>query len=133
MRWLCVAGPRDFTGDPEIVARGIERVISSKNMWKDPDLGILHGGAVGVDTLARDWAIKHGVAEQAVKPDYDLWVNEKYAPIARNKQMAQMCEWLLAFWGGRVNKSGTHNMITEAVHAGKPVQIVSLCKERWLL
>ena len=82
-------------------------VIGSRNI-KNIDLTefapkntteIISGGAVGVDSLAREYAIENGIKFTEIKPEYNLY--KKGAPPKRNLKIIQNSELLLAFWDGK--------------------------------
>ena len=60
---------------------------------------IVSGGARGVDSCARDYALQHGLKLTELLPDY-----EKYgrgAPLRRNITIIEYADHVLAFWDGK--------------------------------
>ena len=81
---------------------------------------LMQGGAIGVDTFAREWVAKHHeVISWTCRAEWD-----KYGKAAGPKRNARMLEWdpnlVIAFPGGR----GTADMVRRAKAAG--VQTICL-------
>ena len=60
---------------------------------------IVSGGARGVDSCARDYALQHGLKLTELLPEY-----EKYgrgAPLRRNITIIEYADHVLAFWDGK--------------------------------
>ena len=82
-------------------------VIGSRNLRMD-DLGkylpegvteIVSGGARGIDTCARNYALAHNLKLTEFLPEY-----EKYgrgAPLRRNITIIEYADHVLAFWDGK--------------------------------
>ncbi len=86
-----------------------------------PDVGlIISGGAVGVDTIAEQYADRVKMSKFIIRPRYDL--QGKRAPLARNEIIVKFCDKVLAFWDGK--SRGTKYTIDYARSLNKEVQIV---------
>lgn len=81
-------------------------VIGSRS-WKDVDISpflpkdvteIVSGGAVGVDTVAREYALAHGLKLTEFLPDYQRF--GRRAPLVRNIEIIEYADLVLAFWDG---------------------------------
>lgn len=83
---------------------------------------IISGGAVGVDTLAAEYAQANGISLTIIKPDYEHY--GRRAPHVRNREMVMRADWVLAFWDGK--SKGTESSINQARRLGKRVEIVRL-------
>ena len=59
---------------------------------------IVSGGAKGADTYAREYAVKNNIPIVEFLPNYKK--HGKSAPIIRNMQIVDNCDFLLAFWNG---------------------------------
>ncbi|MBR5309454.1 MAG: hypothetical protein IKU43_11840 [Clostridia bacterium] len=59
---------------------------------------IVSGGARGVDTVARMYAISHNLKLTEFLPEYHLYGNR--APLIRNMSIIQNADIVLAFWDG---------------------------------
>lgn len=83
---------------------------------------IISGGAVGVDTLAAEYARANGIKLSEYRPDYDRY--GRRAPHVRNRQMVMDADMVLAFWDGK--SKGTESSINQARRQGKPLKIVMI-------
>lgn len=73
---------------------------------------IVSGGAVGVDSLAEEYAIVNNIKLTRF-PVHDFeWKVSRSAGLVRNRKMAGYAEALIAIWNGR--SPGTKNMIETA-------------------
>lgn len=102
-------------------------VIGSRNLTVE-NLGqylpegtteIVSGGAKGVDTCAREYALANGLKFTEFLPEY-----EKYgrgAPLKRNLQIIDYADEVLAFWDGQ--SKGTKFVIEHCKAQGKPVRV----------
>ena len=104
---IAVVGSRDFD-DYEFL---------KKILNYHPCTQIISGGARGADTLAKQYAIEHGIPIKEFIPDWDT--HGKSAGYLRNEQIVEACEELVAFWNGV--SSGTMHSLRLAEDAGKPV------------
>ncbi len=68
---------------------------------------IVSGGAIGVDSLARNYAIKNKIKLTEFLPDYNKF--GRGAPLKRNIEIIQYSDLVLAFWDG--NSNGTRFVI----------------------
>ena len=73
--------------------------------------GIISGGAKGIDSCAREYALSHGIPITEFLPDYERY--GKSAPLKRNI--------LIAFWDGR--SLGTKFVIDNCKKLGKPLTV----------
>ena len=60
---------------------------------------IVSGGARGVDTCARNYALSHGLTLTEFLPEYNRF--GKGAPLLRNIAIIEHADLVLAFWDGR--------------------------------
>lgn len=84
--------------------------------------GIISGGAIGVDTLAKQAATRLGLPFAEYKPDYELF--GKLAPLCRNTTIVERADLVIAFWDG--HSRGTLDTIQKAWKLEKPVRVISL-------
>ena len=86
---------------------------------------VIHGAAVGADSMAAQAARTHGAIVEAFPvslSEYREW--GKRAPLRRNLRMlGEQPDLVLAFWNGK--SGGTAHTISEARRRGIPVEIVS--------
>ena len=83
---------------------------------------IVSGGAMGVDTYAREYAKMKGLKLIEFFPNYEKY--GKCAPLERNKLIVDACDGVLAFWDGK--SKGTKYVIDYAKEKGKPITIVQI-------
>ena len=80
---------------------------------------IVSGGAKGIDTCARNYALAHGLALTEFLPEY-----EKYgrgAPLRRNITIIEYADFVLAFWDG--SSRGTKFVIDNCKKRNIPVAV----------
>lgn len=80
---------------------------------------IITGGAYGVDALAERYANSRGIPLRIFRPDYG--VLGKLAPLARNDQIVDAADMVVAVWDGV--STGTRYTISRAQRLNKPVKI----------
>lgn len=83
---------------------------------------IVSGGAKGADTYAKEYALKNDIPIIEFLPDYRKYGRK--APLLRNLQIVDNCDFLLAFWDG--TSRGTKFTIDYAEKRGVPLKIVSI-------
>ncbi|MBE6532282.1 MAG: DUF2493 domain-containing protein [Ruminococcaceae bacterium] len=81
---------------------------------------IISGGAMGIDTIAENFADNHGIEKRIFSPEYELY--GKAAPLVRNKAMVDFCDAALIICDGR--SRGTKFTIEYARKCGKEVKVV---------
>ena len=80
---------------------------------------IVSGGARGVDSCARKYALRHGLKLTEFLPEY-----EKYgrgAPLRRNVTIIEYADLVLAFWDGK--SRGTNYVIDSCKKRNIPVAV----------
>jgi hypothetical protein len=80
---------------------------------------IVSGGARGVDTYARDYAIKNGLKLTEFLPDYNTY--GRTAPLVRNIEIIDYADEVYAFWDG--HSRGTKFVIENCRRRKKKVRI----------
>lgn len=81
---------------------------------------IVSGGAKGADTYAKEYALKNGIPIIEFLPDYKKYGRK--APLIRNMQIVDNCDFLLAFWNG--TSRGTKFTVDYAEKRGVPIKMV---------
>lgn len=79
-------------------------VIGSRGLWVDnlekylpkETTEIISGGARGVDTAAREYALQHGLKLTEYLPEYKIY--GRCAPLKRNIAIIESADLVLAFW-----------------------------------
>ena len=79
---------------------------------------IVSGGARGVDSSAREYALAHGLKLTEFLPEYDKY--GRSAPLKRNITIIEYADLVLAFWDGKSH--GTKFVIDNCKKMGVPVK-----------
>ena len=80
---------------------------------------IVSGGAKGIDTCAREYALAHDIKLTEFLPDYKQF--GRGAPLKRNLQIIEYADIVLAFWDGK--SRGTKYVIDNCKTMGVEVKI----------
>ena len=104
-----------------IGSRGITSVDLEKYLPKDVT-EIVSGGAKGVDSCAREYALLHGIKLTEFLPDYKRY--GRGAPLKRNLQIIEYADIVLAFWDGE--SRGTKYVIDNCRKSGKEVKVYTI-------
>ena len=80
---------------------------------------IVSGGAKGIDTCAKEYALKNKIKFTEFLPDYKRF--GRCAPLKRNIQIIEYADLIIAFWDGK--SKGTSFVIDEAKKRNKTVKI----------
>lgn len=76
---------------------------------------VISGGAIGIDTIAEQWAKSNKIEFVAYLPNWKLY--GKTAGFVRNKEMVNACDIVFAFWDGK--SKGTLHTINYAQSIGR--------------
>lgn len=101
-----------------IGSRGLKVLNLEKYLPKDVT-EIISGGAKGVDTSAREYAILHGIKLTEFLPEYDKY--GRTAPLKRNITIIKNADLVLAFWDGK--SRGTKFVIDNCKKMGVLVRV----------
>ncbi|MDE7389800.1 MAG: DUF2493 domain-containing protein [Lachnospiraceae bacterium] len=80
---------------------------------------IVSGGARGVDSSAREYAISHGIKLTEFIPEYHKF--GRIAPLRRNSTIIEYSDLIIAFWDGQ--SRGTKYVIDNCKKCGKPILV----------
>lgn len=80
---------------------------------------IVSGGARGVDTSAKEYALSHGVKLTEFLPEYEKY--GRSAPLKRNITIIEYADIVLAFWDGQ--SRGTKFVIDNCHKLGVRVKV----------
>ena len=80
---------------------------------------LVSGGARGVDTSVREYAMEHGIPLTEFPPDYAAF--GRSAPLKRNMQIIAYSDQVLIFWDGR--SRGAYFVIDQCRQKGKPHRV----------
>ncbi len=83
---------------------------------------IVSGGARGIDTLAREYAIKKGITLKEFLPKYNLY--GRGAPLKRNIEIIDYSDEVIAFWDGV--SSGTKFVIEQCKKKNKKITVFEI-------
>ena len=113
---IVVAGCRDFD-NYDVARRYIGHCISQ--IRKNYEIVFVSGGCRGADMLGERYARENGMAIERYEAEWDKY--GKAAGPIRNKQMAQVCDYVICFWDGK--SRGTRTMIEYSKKFKKRVKI----------
>lgn len=102
-----------------IGSRVLTKIVVDEYVSDDVD-EIVSGGAKGVDSLAKDFALRKGIKFTEFLPNYNLY--GRAAPIKRNQEMAEYADEVLAFWDG--SSKGTAHTVRFFERLGKRARVV---------
>lgn len=80
---------------------------------------IVSGGARGIDTCARNYALENGIKLTEFLPNYQLY--GRIAPLKRNIQIVDFADKILALWDGK--STGTVYTVRQARLKNKKVTV----------
>ncbi len=101
-----------------IGSRGL--IVEDLGKYLPPDTTeIVSGGAKGIDTCAREYALAHGLTLTEFLPEYDKY--GRGAPLKRNLQIIEYADMVLAFWDG--TSRGTKFVIENSKKLGKTIRV----------
>ena len=80
---------------------------------------IVSGGAKGIDTCARDYALSHDLKLTEFLPEYSRY--GRGAPLKRNLQIIEYADVVIAFWDGK--SRGTKYVIDNCKKLGVQVDV----------
>ncbi len=80
---------------------------------------IVSGGARGIDTVAKNYALRHNIKYTEIRPEYSKY--GRIAPLLRNLDIIDNSDVVYAFWDGTSN--GTRFVIAGCHIIGVPVHV----------
>ncbi|MBQ9859707.1 MAG: DUF2493 domain-containing protein [Clostridia bacterium] len=102
-----------------IGSRGLQ-VDDLENYLPPDTTEIVSGGAKGIDTCARDYALAHGLKLTEFLPDYRRY-GRHVAPLKRNETIVDYADLAVIFWDSA--SKGTAFTIRRCQEKNKPVRI----------
>ena len=99
-------------------SRGLSTIDLGKYL-PDGVAEIVSGGAKGIDTCAREYAISNGIKLTEFLPEYEKY--GRSAPLKRNITIIENADLVLAFWDGESH--GTKYVIENCKKQNKQVKI----------
>ena len=101
-----------------IGSRNITNIDLSRFIPKETT-EIISGGAKGIDTLAKEYALENGLKLTEFLPEYERY--GKGAPLKRNITIIESADIVLAFWDGK--SRGTKFVIDNCHRRNIPIKI----------
>lgn len=83
---------------------------------------VVSGGAVGIDSYAKQYAVENNLQFLEYLPDYSRYGRK--APIVRNMNIVKEADIMIAF--PSKDSKGTHDAIRKMQKAGKKVVIIQI-------
>ena len=83
---------------------------------------IVSGGAKGVDSIAREYAVCHSIKMTEFLPQYERY--GRAAPLKRNEQIVDYADAVLVFWDG--SSKGTEYTINLFRQLNKKVTLIDV-------
>lgn len=106
-------------GSRNIYVRDLEKYLP-ENVTE-----IISGGAKGVDTSARDYAMFNNIKLTEFLPEYSKY--GRRAPLRRNITIIESADLVLAFWDG--TSKGTKYVIDQCRKRNIPIKVFkSICQ-----
>ncbi|MEE1330160.1 MAG: hypothetical protein U0K18_03030 [Acutalibacteraceae bacterium] len=102
-----------------IGSRGL-RVDNLEKYLPKETTEIISGGATGIDTCAKEYAVKNKIKLIEFFPEYEKY--GRSAPLKRNLQIIDCADFVIAFWDGKSH--GTKYVIENCKKKNKPVRIL---------
>ncbi len=102
-----------------IGSRGLKVNDLEKYLPKDVT-EIVSGGAIGIDTCAREYALANELKYTEFLPEYEKY--GRIAPLRRNLQIIDYSDEVLAFWDGK--SCGTKYVIEQCRRKNKKVTVM---------
>lgn len=95
--------PHDITKPIVLIcgSRSIKDLNISRYIRPQSCGAIVHGGAIGIDTIADSWAKANNIETIIYKPNYKVY--GKRAPLVRDEEMVDFADVVIAFWDGKSN------------------------------
>ena len=86
---------------------------------------LVSGGAKGVDTCVREYALRKNIKLTEFLPDYKRY--SKGAPLKRNIEIIEYSDLVIALWNGK--SRGTKYVIEQCKKRGKEVKVYTFEQE----
>lgn len=125
---VIIAGSRNYK-DNKFIFSELDKILTQEYFHEyGEDNGnilcdeIISGGARGVDTCSKHYAIYNKVKYREFKADWKT--HGKSAGPIRNEEMAKEGDMLIAFWDGR--SKGTKDMIDRAFKNKLKIYIIGI-------
>ena len=108
---IAIVGSRDYP-DLNCVSDFVKKLKEDYGT----EITIVSGGARGVDSAAANEAVMQGLAISIWRPD---WNQGKKAGMRRNYKIVNDADWVVSFWTGDIEHSGSAHTIKIAKERDK--------------
>ena len=112
---VVIAGCRDYDNYEEAKSY-IDFCLS--DIRKKNNIVIISGCASGADAIGERYAKENGFEVERYPADWERY--GRSAGPRRNKQMAEVCDFVICFWNEK--SKGTKSMIDYAIKYNKPIK-----------
>lgn len=119
---LFICGSRTIE-DKKWIFSKIEECIAENHFT---NITVFNDNLKGVDAIAREWAIEHGVPVIEFPPDYEKYKHD--ACYKRNEAMVIECDFMLDLWTGESTGSLHDIIMAEKYHKPYEVYIYNTSK-----
>lgn len=120
---VVIAGCRDYNNYDEAKIY-IDFCLS--NIRQENEIIIVSGCASGADAIGERYARENGFKVEKYPANWGKY--GKGAGPMRNRQMAEVCDYVICFWDGK--SRGTKSMIEFAKDFNKPVRVKKIYREK---
>lgn len=86
---------------------------------------IISGGAIGIDSLAEQYADLHRLSKYILRPQYNIY--GRTGPLKRNEQMVDLADAALVIWDG--HSKGVYHTLQYIKKVGKPLTLIQTDKK----
>ena len=122
-RLMC-SGSRDL--DIDVYYSYVSRLMTAARLKWNPTM-LIHGGAVGVDSMCDSWARSNDLDTWLFKPEYDKFPKWE-APKVRNYEMVVSSTCAVVLWSGF--SGGTSHALDALLHEKKPFLLWDLSRKQ---
>lgn len=119
---VVIAGCRDYNNYDEAKPY-IDFCLS--NIRKENNIVIVSGCASGADAIGERYAKENGFDVEKYPADWKIY--GRSAGPRRNKQMAEVSDYVICFWDEK--SKGTKSMINYAIKCNKPIKIKKIFQD----
>lgn len=116
---VIIAGGRDFKNEPLLI-QSVNDLMNEQSL-ENHEFEVISGGAKGADSMGRQLAEGNRLVLHLYPAQWDRF--GKSAGYLRNEQMADIADYLLAFWDGK--SKGTKHMIDIAERLNIPTTVIN--------
>lgn len=103
-------------GSRSLTVRNLEKYLPKETTE------IVSGGAIGIDSCAREYALINKIKLTEFLPEYKKY--GRYAPLKRNLKIIDYADLVLAFWDGK--SRGTKYVIENCKKKNRKIRIFIL-------